>query len=204
MTVQAQANALLLVADMREPLGITGTAQDDLIQELINRASDACETYCQRPLKQQSFSNLRYPGQRGTNLRPHATPIDVLSSIAVTLDGTALTVWRKESDGDPALKDVIVGADVPGEASYLYRACGWLGATPWPIKLSFTGGYDVIPGAVREAATLTVQSFHRHAKNLDPYQSYPASVSGGTVTMRTDTIPRTVYDLLDAYRWRSV
>lgn len=205
MAIPPNDNALLTVADLRGPLNITSTdpADVDMIQELINRASDEIETFCGgRQLVAQDYAAQRYPGQREPHLRPRATPIDPASLITVSIDGIALTVWRSEADGDPALKDVIVGGDVPGAATFLYRARGWRGTSlysPFPILLSYTGGFDPVPGGIKQAAVLTIQAFHRHQKGLDPYQSYPASATGGTVVMRADTIPQTAERLLAPY-----
>jgi len=192
-----QANALLTVADVRESLGITGTTQDAMIEDLINEASDEIEAWCGRPLKEQDVAAAEFAGQIGCQLRPSTWPIDPDAMVSVILDGTALTVWRKASDGDPATFDVEVRGDVPGgPKTFFYRAAGWLGSTRFPIVASFTAGYAVIPGNLKAAARLVVQTLHRHRKGLEPYQSYPAGATGGTVTVRADTIPKTARELL--------
>lgn len=211
MAVAANANALFTKDELRgdgvyaqtSPLGgITGTDQDDMIQTLINRASDWVEAYCNRPFVARAYADLRLPAQCSAYLRPTATPIDITAALTVSLDGTAQTVWKSESDGDPALKDVVVVADAPGQPSVLYRHCGWQGSPPAPILLSYTGGYAfaALPGDLKDAALLVIQTLHRHWQNLAPYESMPAGASGGTLAIRRDHIPMAAIATLDRYR----
>src|SRR6185436_6142665 len=103
------------------------------------------------------FTAIRFPAQCEPNLRPGATPIKTADPVSLSVDGIALTVWKAEADGDPAFKDVIVGGDVPGVATFFYRAGGWRGATPFPILATFTGGLATIPGDLQQACLLVAQ-----------------------------------------------
>jgi Phage gp6-like head-tail connector protein len=207
MVVAPNANALLTVDDLRGtaqepgPLGITGTAQDDVIQELINRASDEIESYCGRFFTRAVVADLRLPQQSEPSLRPPRTPIDVTQPITISIDGTPLTVWRTEADGEPMTKQVIVGADLPGEATFFYRAGGWLCgcATPAPIRVSYTGGYATIPGYLKEAAQMTVQTFWRHRQNVTDLASMSSGTAGGVTTFRDYAIPIAAKWILDRH-----
>lgn len=204
MPVAPNANALLLLDEVRgdnSPLAITGTDQDAMIQTLINRASDWIEDYCNRLFVARPFT-MRLPGQAMPHLRPPATPLDLVAPLTVSVNGVAQTIWRTEADGDPAGKQVVVGADVPGTPTFLYRAAGWCGTPPTPILLTYTGGHPfaALPGDLKEAAQLVVQTLHRHWRNLEPMQAMPAGATGGLVTFRTDHVPMAAISILNQYR----
>src|SRR6185436_10764327 len=114
--------------------------------------------------------------------------IDVAGAITLSLDAIALTIWKAEADGDPALKDVIVGADVPGEPSFFYRASGWAGATPFPILATFSGGLNPIPDDLVQAALLIWQTMQRQQKGATEVQSYGPGPVSQSVTYRADSL----------------
>ena len=145
MAVSLHANALLDPADAQVAKFLKLPVNSDELITLINRASAECEGYCNRPLKAQDYVS-RLPGQRGPALRPLPTPIDIDLPVTLVFGGLPLTVWKRESDGDPAGKDVIVGADVPGAPSFFYRAAGWVGSTPVPGARHVHGRAGAHPG----------------------------------------------------------
>lgn len=204
--VAPQPNAMFTVDELRgdnSPINVTGNDQDDMVQTLINRASDWIEAACCRPFVEQTYMSVRFPPLRSCELRPRATPINITQPIEVTFNGATLSVWRSEADGDPASYDAIVAADMPGDApSFFYRAAGWCGAAPVPTALTYTGGYPFasIPGDLKEACLLIIQAFHRHWKNLDPVQSMPGGATGGMVTFRQDQVPIAARMAIDRYR----
>lgn len=203
MAVTLQANALLDPTDAQVTvwLKLPGATNLDALTTLINRASDYCEGYCNRPLKQQTFTAIRFPAQCGPNLRPLATPIKVADPVTLSVDAIALTVWKAEADGDPALKDVIVGGDVPGTPTFFYRSSGWRGSTPFPILATFTGGLATIPGDLQQACLLVCQTLQRQEKGATEVQSYGPGPVSQSVTYRADSlIPMWSKQVLDRYR----
>jgi hypothetical protein len=216
--IAPNANALVTVEEARAFFpGMTSTAVNDMLQVLVNRASDFCESAlgAGRPLRRRAFSDLRLPGQGGLMLFPPVTPIDVTAPIALSVDGVAQTVWKAEADGDPALKDVIVGAVEPGVPSHFYRACGWRGCTPYPVLLSYTGGWAAaedtdgltLPEHVKHAALLVVQTLYRHQeKQLTDVGSLSGGPAGGSVTFTTlaSLIPQYARQVLESLSARSM
>ena len=147
---------------------LTPSADVDVI-DLINRATDYCEEYCNRPLMAREFEDLRLPAQESPYLRLRVFPIDVEEDIVVYLDNVLQTVWKTEDDGDQEDFDVVVGGDVPGVPNYLYRHCGWLTClwrTPNPIRLTYTGGFATAPGHLRDAAFLVIENVYNHQSRL--------------------------------------
>lgn len=209
MTIALQTNALVTEAEATLFLKVgTSAAEADLVRDLINRASDFCEgpNGCDRPLKERVYTNLRLPvPSRSCHLRPPATPIKTSATITLSLDGESQTIWRTEADGEPSDKDVVVGADEPGVPSYFFRAIGWNSyayGNPFPVLLSYTGGLATIPGQLKDAALLVIESLHRsqEKKGGDNVQAFGAGPITPSVTYRVELIPMRAKMILEAYR----
>jgi hypothetical protein len=195
-------NALLTLAEGTTYLGV-GSDQDVVIEDIINRASDYCEWWAKRPLKARDFEDLRLAAPCGTILRPPATPIDIDEDITIADVGTALSVWRSEGDGDPALKDVVIGCDTPGVPSHFVRALGWRPSArnPFPIVLTYTGGFATIPGELQEAAYLIVENIYRaQEKKLTDVVAIGSGPGAPGITFRGELIPMKAKQILDSYR----
>lgn len=146
------AIALVSVLEARGVLGISDSAQDAAVESMIERATAEAETRCMRPLKQRTLTNLRVTGRCGTELYPEwypgaAWPINAAGTVAVSVDGVAQTLWKSESDGDPALKDVAVYPDC------FYRAMGWnlIGTAARNVVLTYDGGFNPVPEDLKTA-----------------------------------------------------
>lgn len=201
------AVALVELATARTYLKVTGTSDDAMIEALINRASELCESWCNRNLKERAFSQVRLPGPRWPALRlyPRAVPIKAVATIAVVLDGVAQTVWRAEADGDPAAFDVILGALDPeglNAPDHFYRAGGWQAASSWSpynVLLSYTGGFATIPDQLQQACLYIVQKLFRdQQKQLAEVVAINTPVGG--MTLLDSAIPRVAQILLQPYR----
>jgi len=192
-------------------LNVTGASDDPMIEAAINRASELCESWCNRSLKQRTLTALRMRGPRwpATRLFPRAVPIKASSAITVTVDGDAQTVWRTEADGDPADFDVILGALDPeglNAPDHLYRAEGW-GATtsdnPYNVLLTYTGGFATIPDQLQQACLYVVQKLFRdQQKQLADVVAINTPVGG--MTLLDSAIPRIAQVLLQPYRLMTV
>jgi len=201
MPVVLQANALV---DPTDPIAARflklAVSSDDLIT-LINRGSDYCEGYANRPLKKRTFTAIRLGRQTEPRLRPLATPIDTTQTVTLTFDEIALPVWRTGADGFRRDFEVLVGSDTPGEPSYFRRACGWWSSDEEPIQLTFTGGLATIPGDLQQACLLVCQTLQRQEKGASEVQSYGQGPVSQSVTYRADSlIPMWSKQVLDRYR----
>ena len=103
---------------------------------LITSASMWIENMTQRTLAVRTFSNMRVLSQTSPTLRLPVWPIDVTKPLTVKIGETAQTVWKQESDGNPAAFDVMVGSDDPFDArwglrNHLYRRGGWISTLTW-------------------------------------------------------------------------
>lgn len=220
MAHELASNALVTLVQAKAFLKITQDDQDDLITDLINRASDFVEGAqgCGRRIAYREVVTRLRP-QRSQDLWLPVVPIDVEEPVLVTVDGVAQTVWRIEDDGDPANFDVIVRARSPGSPwcpDQLWRAAGWLGGSasrPDPILVEYSGGFFIdddfgeLPGDLKDAVFLVVQNLYRlQAKQLGGI----ATMSGGPVGSvgwegaAASLIPMAARRTIDSYRLVSV
>jgi len=204
-----QANALVTVDQARAFMKwLDGAPPDDAtVEDLVNRASDFAEWWTNRPLRARTFSNLRLAAQCGPKLRPPTPPpIDTSQPLTVSLDGRALLVWKTEADGDPALAEAVVmpDPDAPGLPSYLWGRYNWCGAglSPLPIQLSYTGGFAPVPGQVRDAVLMTLETLWRlQDSHVADISSYTNPVTGATQFGDAfSLIPMQAKQVLDSYR----
>ncbi len=215
------ANALVTVADAKTALsGMAGSSNDPLLTNLINYASDLCEKYTERPLARQALTNVRVQGPRSLKLYPAAAPIDPTASISITFDKVAQTVWGQESDGDLDTFDVIVGSDDPydvknGLRNHFYRKASWLTALAWAwpdsrvphyvhpfnVLLSYTGGFNPIPGDLQLACLHIVQMLFRDFTKGTTDLAAVNVPAGGTINFGPPpALPRRATMILDAYK----
>jgi hypothetical protein len=204
--VSLDANALVDLATAKGFLNVPGSSEDPRIERAINAASDLCERWTGRVLRQRTLTNLRLPGPSSSILLLKGIPIDVTQAVTVTVDGTAQTVWRTEADGDPSLKDVLVGALVPESAlfapDHLYRAEGWSSGTwgnPFNVLLTYTGGLKPIPDDLQRACLYIVQKLYRDEQRQLAEVAQVNTPMGG-ITILDNAIPRLAQALLSAYR----
>lgn len=211
----ARASTMDLVAldEAKQFLKIPSAEHDPKIEVLITRASSWLERRCNRPLKARPYVNVRLPFPRSGKLYLEATPIDQNHAIALTVDGTAETVWQQESDGDPADFDWMIGGDGEsdprlGARNHLIRTShwssryGWLSGGPYPICISYTGGFNPVPEELKLATCYLVQKLWRDQEHQRTSMTSVSIPSGGSVTMPETqlALPREVDLLIQPYR----
>ena len=202
------ANALVDRQAAKDFLRVTGSTDDLLLDTLINRASDICETWCNRPLKERVLTNVRMVGPCTPRLFLLAVPIKVTAPLTVALDGVAQTVWKDESDGDPAGFNVLVQSMHPEGSrgpDHLYRAAGWLGtrAQPYNVLLSYTGGFVTVPEDLQQACLYIVQKLYRDVQK-QLVDVVMVQTAGGGLTLLDTPLPRVIEILLTPYRLAAV
>jgi len=196
-----QPNAFVTLEQAKAVLLIRGSDRDDLLTDAINRISDYVENYCQRGFKKRTLTAVRLKAQYSPKLYLPVDPIDVTEPVEVQLDQVALSVWRSDEDGDPAEYDVMVGADVPGEPTFLFRADGWMGATAFPIRLTITAGADPIRGDVLDAYyTILDVAWREQLTKTQDLQQLSGAAPSGSFTLRESLIPMRAKYTLDMYR----
>jgi len=194
------ANALLSIAEALDLLG-AGTAEEPRLELVINRACGLIERYCERPLRRAQYAR-RVRGRVATAFFLEATPVDVGTTVGVTVGTTAQTVWRTESDGNPAGFDVVVARSAEGgplQPDHLYRRTGWwpsIPGEPYNILLSYWGGLPTTPEDLKEAAFLTVRKlFDDQTKSTG--EIVGLTTPSGGVTPVQEWLPARAREILD-------
>lgn len=209
------SNALVSTDEARAFLG-AATGDDPVIERAIARASQLVESYCGRSLARQQTTNTRIRGPRSRVLYVEVAPLDVVEPIAVTLDGTALTVWRSEADGDPESFDVVAARSAERgvfQPDHLYCATGWWcrsSSHPYNVVLSYWGGFALkdtptpprteklltVPADLRDAVLLTTRRIFDDEKKTVGEVVAVNTPSGG-VTLFDRWIPSRAREVLD-------
>jgi len=203
------ATALLTLAQAKDYLDIKGGEKDSLLEDMVNRITDYCEGAqgANRPFKSRAYTSLRLEQRNSRKLYPLAVPISTSATLTITFDALAQTIWKTETDGDPALKDVIVASDVDDpiwRPNHLYRSAGWYtGSTsnPYPILLSYTGGLVTIPGDLLQVAFEILQKLWREQdKQMGDVTAMSTSIGGAAISIPNTLIPMSARKWLDSQR----
>lgn len=198
----AVSTALVDLALVKAELALTATTDDVLLTAWIARASLAAAQYCNRTLVAETvrddiwFERDPYPWQvpgGSSPLQLARWPILPTPPVAVTLDGTALTV-----DDDYAIdvaRGQLIRLDIAG------RPCSWASV---PVSISYAAGYSPIPADIQDAVIRMVKS-RWFARLRDPMlrrEEIPGvySAEWWVSTGNTGNLSPDVADLLDNYR----
>jgi len=204
-----QTNAIVSRAEAKSFLTLRGETNDPLVEDVINAASDLCENELNRRIVKAVYANLRVIGPAGPKLYLGASPIDIIAPLTVKVGEIAQTVWKQESDGNPADFNVLVASDVPesplGVRTHLYRVGGWGAGNgqPYNVLVSYTGGFNPVPSDLKDAVLYVVQKLYRdRVRQLTDVQTVTAP--SGSITIFDIPMPRTARLIFDKYRWRPV
>jgi hypothetical protein len=179
----AQDRLLTSIAHVKRELGLTGSTYDVILAGLVEHASSAIESYCNRIFARQVYSET-LPGFGGVELQLGRAPLIAVSSVLE--DGTAITDY---SLGDR-------------DESYLYREAGFgwtaqamvglsgrqrwpMFATPAPDRMqpdytvAYTAGY-LLPGQWTEGQTTISASDVDNSFN-DSASGFPSLCKAGDV-----------------------
>jgi len=132
--VLAADNALITKDEIKRWLKLSGTDDDDFLQEAINEWSDTVETRLGRVINSAEHTGERHDGGKLAVLLKNI-PVTTLSSISV--DGAALGSSDYTIDTDSGI--IRLGS---GKA---------FGGGPGSILVTYTGGYSTVPGDLKRA-----------------------------------------------------
>lgn len=173
------------------------TSEDQILAQLIDRASKLIETFCRREFKYESRTEL-YDGTGTAELWTRCAPIDsaVAPTVEYLYDGTT---WETQDNDLIGLRY----AD-PEKIGYL-----WLSSGLWPaglqnIRLTYTAGYATsaanLPHDLQQAALEVVEELYarfRDRKHMSPSVQF---TDGTTTQFISSVIPKTAMDVLYRYR----
>src|ERR687896_2768202 len=99
VTVPPSTTKLIALADLKALLGITDSANDTLLGNIIQRGNDAIARFCNRVFAQRTVIET-LPGPGGQLLKLKFAPVTTLTSIAFdgeTVDGSTYTLTEPEA-----------------------------------------------------------------------------------------------------------
>jgi len=197
------ANAIVTLDDVREYIqkAPTDLDQDDFIQELINRKSDAIERFIQGPVMAQDFTGEIYDGTGCRELSLRNWPV-----IGLANDDKDDIQWRQTPASSwLTLEDtkeyILFNRATPWKVR-LWRLDFYSGQSN--IKVNYRAGYEDVPGDIELACIEEVAVAIKEAKGRLGMESQSKN-SGGVGT--TDSFDRLTTDhesVLMKYRHRDV
>jgi hypothetical protein len=126
--VAISADTLVSLSDFKVYAGITTAADDVILQQTIDRASIAAQTYCGRKFVQQDYIEIRdTTGQARLALRQ--SPVSVVRFVGVGWDSVL-------SINSTVASDAFVSVAMNGQHLHLYRIASNGGATQTTISLA--------------------------------------------------------------------
>ena len=130
---------LTTLANAKQWLGITSSADDALLTRLISAASDYIQTWLNRTIASQAYSEVR-DGPGGSRLMFSNYPVTAVASVKV--DG--ITV--------PQSTTVLVPGWVSSGTSLAMRG-GWAFSSGLQnVEISYTAGFAIVPNEIEQAA----------------------------------------------------
>jgi hypothetical protein len=198
VSVEAVSKDMTVVATVKAELGITVTTYDDLLDVLIQHASAACASYCNREFASETvISSFRTPMERG-----RARPAE-----ALLLDRTPMTAITTVVEDSVALDAAEYEFDA--ETGFLWKLSSndtrvwWTGPK---LVVTYTGGYvmlTTLPSDLERACIDLVKHrwFSRQRDPLVKAVDVPGVLSeqywvGGA---SEGAIPKEISVLLDPY-----
>ncbi len=186
---------LCTLADLKTHLEIGSSTQDAFLNNLIARATQFIETYCNRQLASREFTEY-YSGDGTSSIMLPNTPITAISQIRDDKseqadfdydDTDENDAFSYESWGKVLLTDGDV-FHIPG-STYPLRN----------YKFVYTGGYVAIPEDLRQVCVeLAAAKFYLKDKQRQGVAS--KSAGGQTITYRPDDLSPAQKEVLEAYR----
>lgn len=202
------ARAIVTLAQVKDFLTTQPSASNDqALERVIERASAIVEAHCKRRIMQTDYTTapLYVQGSRYLRyLHLDHSPIDLLSTVAVTVDGEAQTVWKSATDGDQASFNVVV---MPGphplDPKSLYRELGWCPSVlsrPNNVTVAYKGGFTLAtrPRNLEEATLEIVKKIWTdQSKGIQDVTT--VNLPTGGFTMFDRSMPRRAVELLEDF-----
>jgi len=135
--------ALISLADLKEALSITGTSDDALLTNIINRATDIIERYCNgRRFASTTYTNEEYDGTGTNYINLKHYPITSLTAYEKNTGSLGNPNWEAlESDYITYL----------GDEGQVYYELGPFERGVKNYRFSYVAGYSTIPNDLQQA-----------------------------------------------------
>jgi uncharacterized phiE125 gp8 family phage protein len=193
--------AIITLSELKEAIGLSTTADDAMLNGMINRATDMIETYCKRRFISTTYTDEVYSGDGSNSLLLRNYPITALTSLQSRGGLFDSPAW------DSVETDLFSLNQAGGlDKGVIYMAAPFVQGD-LNFRVTYTAGYAnqaAIPHDLREAC-IEIASFLYGRRKATPGMKSETLGRYGytmeTVTPGMSTIDRLgLKDILAAYR----
>ena len=188
---------LCSLADFKDFTKMASTsANDTLLNTLIDRASMLIERACRRKFKSQAYTAEIYDGNGDTWMYLRNAPVTAVS----TIHTRAAATWTAETD----VSTYLDYGDTD-EQGFIF----WMDGREFPegtrnIKITYTAGYatapDSLPEVIQQAAIEMTQLLWFRREHLQHIIPSLTMIDGGTIVFRDKPIPDSVQAVINDYK----
>ena len=181
--------------DLKEVLGIVDNSEDNLLDNIINRATDIIESYCNgRRFKSTLYTEEKYDGNDGKYINARHYPITDVTKVERNLGSVGDTDWDTLNDDFWAYID-----DGSGPGQFYYEFGFVRGARNY--RFTYTAGYTDIPYDLEEACLELCVWIYKDRQNKGLQSETLGEYSYTKVSFTGNPIEALGIDLiLDKYR----
>lgn len=151
--------ALTSLDNLKEVLGVTDNAQDALLTNLINRATDTIESYCGRRFASTAYTDEEYDGTGTRYINAKQYPITALTAYEHNSGASGTTDWNTLQNDYIKYID-----DGQGPGQFLYDQGFIRGIRNY--RFTYTAGYTTIPYDLEQACLDLCTWFYNSRKNM--------------------------------------
>ncbi len=176
---------LTTVANVKAYLGITGSTDDALIENLIDRVTDFIKRYCNREFTKSNYDEYYDGNGTGCLFLPNYPVVSVAS---LEIDGIikASTDYAIYADaGMVRLKNEKFTDGVLN------------------VHVTYTAGYATVPKDLEQACTEVV-AMKYYSRGTEKFGVTARSFGEGGTVSYASTLPAEIKDVLDLFKRRSV
>ena len=182
------ANAFATLEEVKDFYGMTGSKQadDDLLEDLIDRVTQLFETYC----GWNSFKAANYveyiDGESTKYIFPKNTPIISITSI------------HDDTDWEYAADSLIADTEYRAvDERYIVYKDALFGRGDQNIQLTYRAGYETVPFDLKQACIEEVTKRYKHRRDIDILTK---SLDDGDATYSESAFLPTTLEVLYKYK----
>lgn len=188
------SNPIDALADVKQALGITGTEDDDLLEQIQTMADDLIARHCGRNFLGGTFTEYHDGGERLLFLANY--PVTDLTSVKVDPDG---------GFGAETLRDPDSYA-LRADRGVIQSRCGTFGSpAPNAVQVVYESAEDAVPAAVSRAYIDLIGHWYRQVKTnvelgqLNLLSRNESDIETRYVSANAD-VPEAIRKTLDLFR----
>jgi hypothetical protein len=177
------AGDLTTLANAKQWLGVSGTADDALLTRLITAVSGWIVGYLNRPILTATYTNTSNGNGGDTLLLPN-TPITAVSSVSI--DGVSIPAQTGPTTSGYTF-----------DTSAIYLNGYSFTQAKANVQITYTAGFATVPLEIEQAAIELVE--YRYTAKQHPHQK-SVGIAQQTTSFITQDVPDYIKSMLSNYR----